>query len=81
MSETRTVPQADETWRARDGRERRVTFVNNENDLADDGRWCIVFYERPPPAIERGATVTLKAWWEWVERTQAVRTQKTWRAP
>jgi hypothetical protein len=75
-----TVPKADETWRARSGRVRHVIFVQNEDDLQDDGRWCLIHYMRPSPAQEGFAVVTLKQWRAWVEKEQAFRTTKTWRA-
>jgi hypothetical protein len=75
-----TIPKADETWRTRSGRTRSVTFVQSEDDLQDDGRWCLISYTRPPPAQEEFAVVTLKQWRAWVEKEQAFRTTKTWRA-
>lgn len=74
-----TIPQSGEVWRARSGRTRMVTFVRDE-DLQDGGKWAFVWYQRPAPAEEDSAVVTLKAWWEWVAKEGAVRTQRTWRA-
>jgi hypothetical protein len=75
----RQIPKAGETWRAISGRAREVTFVRDE-DLQDDGRWAFVYYTRPSPAADPHAVVSLKQWWEWVDKEQAFRTSKTWRA-
>ncbi len=74
------VPRIGETWRAKSGRTREVLSVYNEDDLVDDGLWCLVHYRRPAPAEEELAAVTLKQWRQWVEKEQATCTQKTWRA-
>lgn len=73
------IPAPGEVWRARSGRTRIVTFVDAD-DLVDGGKWAFVNYERPAPATEAHAVVTLREWREWVEREGAVCAQKTWRA-
>jgi hypothetical protein len=80
MSGIKDVPQIGEIWRAKSGRVREITFVQSENDLQDEGRWCLIHYMRPPPAREPSAIVTLKQWREWVEKEQAFRSGRTWRA-
>lgn len=66
------LPKVDEVWRTRSGRVRRVVSVD------EDGYW--VMYQRPPPAPIEAITVLGTQWQVWVERENAVRIQKAWRA-
>lgn len=73
------IPITGEVWRAKDGCIREVTFVSAD-DLCDGGKWAHVGYMRPKQAYNAYATVSLRQWWNWVDKHQSVCAQKTWRS-
>lgn len=66
------IPKTGEVWRSKKGSVREVVSVD------EDGYW--IQYIRPAPAPYEALIVRGRKWHEWVEREQAVRIQKAWRA-
>lgn len=66
------IPKTGEVWRSKKGSVREVVSVD------EDGYW--VMYTRPAPAPAQALTILGTKWQAWIEREQAVRIQKAWRA-